>query len=65
MLAPLSCILFSASSPADLFFDSLYVSTAEGFDFAAELEVTADLLVVEDAEAVDNSDRSAGPFEHV
>jgi hypothetical protein len=49
----------------DLLFDSVDVAAAEGFDFAAELEVAADLVVGEDAEAIDDRQRAAGPLDHV
>ena len=41
----------------DLFLDPLDMAAAEGFDLAAELEVAADLVVREDAEAVDHGQR--------
>ena len=46
---------------ADLFLDPLDVAAAEGLDFAAELEVAANLLVGEDSEAVHHGQRSARP----
>jgi hypothetical protein len=39
---------------ARLLLDSLYMSAAEAFDLASELEVTADLVVGQDAEAINN-----------
>ena len=47
----------SGSSFTCLFLDSLYVSPAQSLDFASELEVTADLVVGQDAEAVDYGSR--------
>ena len=51
--------------PPHLFLDALDVAAAEGLHLAAQLEVAPDLLVVEDAEAVDHGDLAAGPPDHL
>ena len=50
---------------SDEFFYSLDMSAAEALDFAAEFEVTFDFFVIEDAEAIDDGEGIAGPFDDV
>jgi hypothetical protein len=44
----------------DLILYPFHVPPAEAFNFAAELEVAADLAIVQDAEAVHHGHRAAG-----
>ncbi len=41
------------------------MASAESFDFAAELEIAPDFVIVEDSETVDNSQRGACPFDNL
>ena len=47
--------------PPDFVFDPLHVAAAESLDFAAQLEVAADLIVIQDTEAIDDGRR---PSDH-
>lgn len=52
-------IIPSGPHPADMIFDPLDVPPAEPLHLAAQLEVSRDLLIVQDAEAIDDCYRPA------
>src|SRR5437867_3595647 len=50
---------------ADLFLNALDVPATEGLYLASKLEVSADILICEDTEAVDHGNGASGPLHHV
>src|SRR5659263_144318 len=50
---------------AGLFLDSLDMSSSQSLDFAPKLEVTADLIISEDTEAIDNGSGLSDGLHHL
>ena len=49
----------------DCFFDPVHMTSPQTFHFAAELEIAADLVVIQDAETIDDGGRFADQFDYI